>query len=256
MLDGNLYVFDLEGKEEVPPISLHPLSCWSLRCHPSLSHLTAVGLRSGEAGIIDMSLGKLVKAFDSHHKDYVYSITFNPRGDRLALSQGTGDIAVYDVDSGKLLLSTQVGNEPVRCIEYSSNGDVVLTACNDGYVRAYDERAGGIRIGGKSGGSGGQGGDSGSSSSSSSVRSGECIHTFKRLDGWATCVRANPNGKQILTAGGGQVTLWDWRGMKEALHTFTVDPIFVWDACYNDDGTMFATGSGSGTLSIHSCKEK
>jgi len=76
----------------------------------------------------------------------IESVKFSPDGKRLAVSGGLparmGEIQVWNVETGKLLLSVPVTYDTVYGVNWSPDGTLISFGCADNTVRAIDSRTG------------------------------------------------------------------------------------------------------------------
>jgi WD repeat-containing protein 61 len=69
---------------------------------------------------------------------FAHSIAFSPDGRRIVCGAMDGTVAVFDVPSRKLLHTLEGHAMPVRGVCFSVDSKTAFTACDDGYVHAYD----------------------------------------------------------------------------------------------------------------------
>ncbi len=85
----------------------------------------------------------LIKAYEAV-PGRIYDVAFNADGSRFAVgssSDGTGEVRIYETESGKLLHKLpQQG--AIFTVSFSSNGKVLAAAGFDGMVRLYDAESG------------------------------------------------------------------------------------------------------------------
>ena len=89
--------------------------------------------------------GKIVKRLIGM-SSRVESVKFSPDGKRLAVSGGSpgelGEIQIWDVESGKLLLSKTISFDTVYGVNWSPDGNLVSFGCTDTNLRAIDSKTG------------------------------------------------------------------------------------------------------------------
>ena len=71
----------------------------------------------------------------------VGSASFSPSGDRVVAGMGSGDLGLWDTQSGTLLWSVRHGNR-VRCVDISPDGRLVISASNDETARFWNTEDG------------------------------------------------------------------------------------------------------------------
>ena len=85
----------------------------------------------------------LIKAYEAV-PGRIYDVAFNPDGSRFAVGSsldGTGEVRIYETDSGKLLHKLpQQG--AIFAVTFSTSGKVLAAAGFEGMVRLYDAEAG------------------------------------------------------------------------------------------------------------------
>ena len=94
------------------------------------------------AGISNAKLAKRFVGLSSR----ISSVKFSPDGKRIAVSGGNpcelGEIQVWDVASGKLLLSKPVSFDTLSGVSWSPDGTKIAFGCNDTTVRVIESKSG------------------------------------------------------------------------------------------------------------------
>ncbi|HEX4420822.1 MAG TPA: protein kinase [Kofleriaceae bacterium] len=95
----------------------------------------------GTASLIDTTSWKLVRTFGSH----VRSLGFDPRGSRLAIGTGGGDVAVWDIGNHERVHHLREVGDTVDLIAWSPDGELVVAASHDGTEQVFDAASGSLR---------------------------------------------------------------------------------------------------------------
>ena len=172
--------------------------------------------------------GQLIQSFpigqtatsSGHDTDFVFGFDFSPDGTRCATGGDDGLAIVWDLASGKPLLTLTGHEGPVRFLSFSPDGTRLATGSLDGTVRIWD------------------------------AVSGQWLQTFSGHEGFVADVEFSPDGKRLLTGSGDATAkVWDILTGKELLtlrgHISTV---FFVD--FSPDGTRVATGSTDGNAKV------
>ena len=175
----------------------------------------------------DPITGQLLQSFpisgttqSSGHTNIVFGLDFSPDSSRIATGGDDGKAIVWEVASGKALLTLTGHQEPVRGIAFSPDGSLLATASFDGTARIWE------------------------------ATTGQLLQTLSGHEGLVIYVHFSPDGKRVLTSGKDNTArVWDVQTGKELLilrgHTSTV---FGLD--FSPDGTRIATGSADGTVKV------
>ncbi len=86
----------------------------------------------------------LIKAYEAA-PGRIYAVDFNADGSRFAVGSsldGTGEVRIYETDSGKLLHKLAGQHGPVYAVSFARSGKVVASAGFDGLVRLNDVESG------------------------------------------------------------------------------------------------------------------
>lgn len=120
--------------------------------HPKKDHLL-IGGADGAPKIYQMLRTKkreigddfnLIKAYEAA-PGRLYDVDFNADGSRFVVGSsldGTGEVRIYETDSGKLLHKLQGQHGAVYAVSFSASGKVVASAGFDGMVRLNDAETG------------------------------------------------------------------------------------------------------------------
>ncbi|HNS01227.1 MAG TPA: BTAD domain-containing putative transcriptional regulator [Anaerolineae bacterium] len=139
---------------------------------------------------------------------------FSPDGAALAIADGTGNSAIWDIQTGNRLASLE-SQSPVYSVRFSPDGRRVATGGDDGVVKLWDAAAGGLLL------------------------------TLPGHDGRVTNLDFSPAGDLLATAStDGATRVWDVgpAGSRELL-TLPAHDTVVYSVDFSADGSRMATSS-------------
>ena len=116
--------------------------CFTLR-YDETCHNIAVGYSSGSLGIYNLEKPETSNDYKKSYNLSTFPITclrwkpFNKT--TLILVTAEGYILEVHSKSGKILQQIQEENNPLMCVDYSTDGLLFATGGNDKYVRLYDD---------------------------------------------------------------------------------------------------------------------
>lgn len=163
--------------------------------------------------IWDTATGRRIGAIGSAARD-TRNVDFDPAGARIALADGNGESAIWDVDSGERLVSLD-RRAPAYSVRFSPDGLQVATGGDDGVVRVWDAATGGLLL------------------------------TLPGHTGIVTNLDFSPAGDLLATASiDGTTRLWDVgpAGSRELLTVPGHDAV-VYSVDWSVDGARLATSS-------------
>jgi RNA polymerase sigma factor (sigma-70 family) len=133
---GELKLWDVATGKERLLIEPFQQRLWGLAYAPDGASV-AVAVGDGTAQIVDTNSGKVVASFS--HPSYARRVAFSPDGDLLAVAYGdAGQVRVYEVAGGKLQCGFQAPDRLVFGLEFSRDGQQLLTPCGDGTAVVWD----------------------------------------------------------------------------------------------------------------------
>jgi WD40 repeat protein len=78
-----------------------------------------------------------LKTFSGHDRD-VFAVAFSADGNRLASGSVDQTVRVWDVKTGKLLLTLKGHTFSVRSVAFSPTGKQLASSCHDGTIKIWD----------------------------------------------------------------------------------------------------------------------
>jgi WD40 repeat protein len=152
--------------------------------------------------------------------DRVYAATFNPGGDRIVTACSDNKARIWDVTSGKLLITLEGHQGEVLFAAYSPDGERIVTASRDGMFGIWD------------------------------AQTGENIQLITAHKGGALSAVFSPDGSRILTAGqDSTAAIWDANSGEELVR-LTGHERLVRFANFSPDGKSVVTASRDNTARV------
>jgi WD40 repeat protein len=146
--------------------------------------LLSRSFRSDESGecLWEASDGRL-RASLQGHRGMVMSMAWNSDGTQLASGgggRGSGELFIWDVQSGERLQSWNEPNAIVDVLAWSPTGEVLISGSSDGNLRWWD------------------------------TKSRECLRVLKGHQGTVQSLKLSPDGKTLASSGDDNaIQLWD-----------------------------------------------
>ena len=205
--------------------------CCSIKFSPDGKYIVTAS--DYGAKIWDSTTGIMVQTFVGH-KDFVGEIAFNSDGSQIATASNDGTAKVWDIKSGKELLSVDVRNDGwTNDIAFSPDGKLLATVSTDtspdhGEVVVWDSKT------------------------------GEKLFLLgDNLDNdLNTCwnLAFSPDGTRLAVGYSDKTTkIWDVLPMKDQTQPMFVlrgHSDLVWDVAFSPDGNHLATASFDGTTKL------
>jgi WD40 repeat protein len=171
--------------------------------------------------------GQLLQSFpinqteaSSGHTDYVFGFDFSPDGTQIATGGDDGLAIIWDIASGKPLLTLTGHEGPVRSVDFSPDGTRLATADLDGTSRIWDSTT------------------------------GQVLQTLSGHAGFITDVEFSRDGKRLLTGSNDTTAkVWDVLTGQELL-TLKGHASTIFFVNFNPDGTRLVTGSTDGSAKV------
>jgi len=148
---------------------------------PDGTHLASCG-DDGSVCLWEATHGRL-RASLPGHRGMVMSVAWSPDGTRLASAgggRGSGEIFIWDVQSGERLQGWSEPNAIVDALTWSRTGEVLLSGGSDGSLRWWD------------------------------VQHGKCLALRQGHQGAVQALRASPDGRRLASCGDDNIIqVWD-----------------------------------------------
>ena len=150
----------------------------------------------------------------------IHEIAWSPDGRYLASGNPDGQIAVWDVDTGRLHYRLDRGDKLVWSVAWSPDGTRLASGSHQGVVGIWD------------------------------AESGDRLRTLERHDGWVRSVAWSPDGKQLVTGSNDRtLAIWDAQS-GERIRVLEGHRDRVLSVRWSPDGSRLASASGDGTLIV------
>ncbi|HEX5751644.1 MAG TPA: TIR domain-containing protein [Archangium sp.] len=145
---------------------------------------------------------------------------FHPDGTRIILSNSEGTVRIWDVASGRPLVTLRRHTRPVGSARFDPDGSRAVTASQDGTARIWD------------------------------VASGRPLVTLEGHTDAVWDARFSPDGQRLITVSrDGTVRTWD-AASGRPLHILARRPEEVGFALFSPDSTRAVTASNDGTVRV------
>ena len=129
--DGTLCLFDINTGHIDATMEYPAIDCFNSKLSQSLIARTS---HDGSIYIMDYK-GKPLYTLQAKKDVFVFSCCFNNDGTKLAAGLHDGSIAIFDIETQKLLHSINTHSEPIRQVQISPDGQFLISA-------SYDKRVG------------------------------------------------------------------------------------------------------------------
>ncbi|MBD2460341.1 hypothetical protein H6G89_04720 [Oscillatoria sp. FACHB-1407] len=154
----------------------------------------------------------------------IYTVAFSPDGTRLATGEADGNIRLWNVADGQLLLTLESYSNLIWSISFHPNGSQLASSSTDHIVRIWD------------------------------IETGQCIRTFEGHTSLVWGVAWSPDGHS-LASGSEDSTIRLWNVHTRAcLITLQGHTDIVWAVTWSSDGQMLASASADKTIRLWDVK--
>mmetsp|Transcript_23081 Transcript_23081/g.55228 ORF Transcript_23081/g.55228 Transcript_23081/m.55228 type:complete len:320 (-) Transcript_23081:232-1191(-) len=232
-LDSLIRVWDLTSLATKAVIECPPSETWGIAFSRSPSESPLIAAAGGSSGTV-----KLWSVADASEQatfqmpskrtektkgqsDFTLSVAISPDGTRLAAGSMEGNVALFDLASGKLLHSLEGHCKAVRSLEFTPDSTQLLTASDDMHVHLYD------------------------------VSSAALIEAFSGHSSWVLGVSCHPNG-QCFASGSSDSTvkLWDM-ATRTCAQTVEQHSDQVWAVAFRPDGLRMVSASDDQSVAVY-----
>ena len=109
------------------------LSCWN--------HIAAVGLKSGDIIILNVTTGSHIAVL-SGHSDWVYSVAFSSDGTLLVSGSRDTTVKLWDVQTGGIVKTFSGHNRVVRSVSILAEAAIIASGSVDGTIQLWNIQTG------------------------------------------------------------------------------------------------------------------
>ncbi|KAH8075878.1 hypothetical protein JL720_10325 [Aureococcus anophagefferens] len=218
-----------------PSASSTPARRRGLSFHPDDKTVIS-GTQKGTVNVWDVESCQKTQSFKGSSGEgvdaFVMSVAYSPvwksnlQPDfniRIATGGLNGAINVWDAKSGDKAAEFEGHELPVRSISWSPDGQVLLSACDDSTVQAYDV-----------------------------ARPGKPFETFYAHRSWALGVAFSPDNRHFATCSSDRtVKIWDLN-MKTCVAEMMGHQDQVWEVAYSPDGGELCSCADDGAVQVDS----
>ncbi|KAK0703385.1 hypothetical protein B0T26DRAFT_658964 [Lasiosphaeria miniovina] len=154
------------------------------------------------------------------HRDWVWSVTFSPDGQRLASGSGDNTVKIWDAASGQCRQTLEGHRNSVWSVAFSPDGQRLASGSSDNTVKIWD------------------------------AASGQCRQTLEGHRHSVLSVTFSPDGQRLASGSGDNtVKIWD-AASGQCRQTLEGHRGSVWSVAFSPDGQRLASGSGDNTVKI------
>lgn len=234
-VEGTTRLWDAGGSEEVAGIfesfakseDAQSGPSWAVSLHPEGETYASTG-SSGNVTLHDArpgaDFGRRLSTIQSGRNKFGLSCVFAPDGKRVAMGSETGQIYLFDVESGMLANTYTSHAMGVRSLAWSSDSQLLLSASEDKRMVLHDVRK---------------------------SEHGGSVATLTGHSSWVLSADISADGRYALSGSADKTAkVWDLQ-TRAAVSTVTQDGGEVWSVAWNRAGSAsgaFVSGSDDGTV--------
>ncbi len=169
---------------------------------------------------VDFTQAHFVDSVFSTTFGNILSVTFSPSGELLAAGTATGEIWLYQAQSGMPLQTFHGHTDGVWSLSFCPDGRMLASGSDDQTTRLWD------------------------------IETGHCLKTLQDHTGRVRAVAFRPDGR-VLASGSDDQTIRLWNGDTGlCLATLSGHTGRVWSLAFSPDGKVLASGSTDQTLRL------
>lgn len=237
-LDSLVRVWDIEDRQTTLQIlEMPPSECWCIDFSPAADRmlLSVAGGAAENISLWDvqgdarkvnsMKLPKKESPDMKQHNrpQFVLSTVFSPDGRKVAACGMDGLVAIFDVETGKLVGQMSDHNKPVRTMTFTQDSRMLLSGSDDMHIHMYDSH------------------------------NASLVEAMSGHEAWVLSLSCHPDGAHVASGGSdSKVKLWELSS-RRAIQTVNEHNDQVWGVEFRKDGTRLASVSDDGSVAIHAC---
>jgi len=166
------------------------------------------------------------KPGDAPPKNFVFDVAFSPDGTSLAASCLDGSVSVFDVAARRRTATLEGHFLPVRCVRWTPDSRMILTACDDCRVLCFDPH-----------------------------RQAQYVDEYTAHTSWVLGVAPAPDGKHFASCSADRtVKIWDMAGPTKGEVAAVLEQGHydqIWACAYSPDGTKLVSVADDATMQVH-----
>jgi Tol biopolymer transport system component len=222
-LAGKLRIWDLDDVRMVTELASADGGIFRVTFDPSGRRLAFGGGGTPYLTLVDVANGEQLRL--EGHRRPVWGVAFSPDGKRLATASYDRMINVWDVESGKALISWDGEQKEVWSVAFSPDGRALVSAGDDASIKLWD------------------------------AQTGDLIQTLNGHSISPYSVAFSADGRWIVSASGhrwqpthsGEVVIWDATAQRKRL-SFPSATSGFFAATLSPDGKWLVTAGMDGTV--------
>ena len=227
-IDSVLRFYDPRGEDSEPKghIDAGPVEAWTLSFHPDDKTLCS-GTQQGTINVWDVETCGKTQSFKGSAGEgidaFVMSVAYSPDGAQVATGGLNGAVGIYDARTGESVAQFEGHELPVRGISWTPDGQVLLSACDDSTVQAYDV-----------------------------ARPGKPFEVFYGHRSWCLNVACSPDNRHFATCSSDRLVRIFDLNTKTCVAQLEGHQDQIWEVAYNHDGTELVSCADDGAIQLYS----